>query len=121
MVRGYISLQITGTERIFLHPTLQSANQPPLQVIRRKQESKEQEHKPSQRCRREKEANPEDNENDRGNRQEEGAEVKKEPAQGNQQSAEYAGQRERQLISISSSIVGTSFLSFYLHFAMPAR
>ena len=85
MVRGYISLQITGTERIFLHPTLQSANQPPLQVIRRKQESKEQEHKPSQRCRREKEANPEDSDNDRGNRQEEGAEVKEEPAQGGQQ------------------------------------
>lgn len=55
-----------------------------LQAIRRKQESKEQEHEPAQRCRCEKEANPEDRNNDRGNRQEESAEVKEEPAQGRQ-------------------------------------
>ena len=56
-----------------------------LQAIRRKQESEEQEHKPAQWCRREKEADPEDRNNDRGNRQEESAEVKEEPAQGSQQ------------------------------------
>ena len=54
-------------------------------MIRRKQEGEEQEHEPTQRCWREKEADPEDRDNDRGNRQEEGAEVKEEPTQGSQQ------------------------------------
>ena len=89
-----------------------------MQTIRRKQESKEQEHKPAQRRWCEKEANPEDSDNDRGNRQEEGAEVKEEPARGGQQGEDKGkGNGAFNIIFI----VGISFLSFYLHFAMSAR
>ena len=51
--------------------TVQHSNQRAsyrLQAIRRKQESEEQEHEPAQRCRCEKEANPEDCDNNRSNR-----------------------------------------------------
>lgn len=89
-----------------------------LQAIRRKQESKEQEHEPAQRCRCEKEAYPEGSDNNRGNRQDEGAEVKEEPAQGSQQ-----GKDKGKGTAITFNIIfimETSFLSFYLHFTMSA-
>ena len=75
-----------------------------LQAIRRKQEGKEQEHEPAQRCWCEKEANSEDCDNNRGNRnrQEEGTKVKEEPAQGGQQ-GEDKGKGSGDYFSISSS------------------
>ena len=90
-----------------------------LQAIRRKQESKEQEHEPAQRCRCEKEADPEDCDNDRGNRQEEGAEVKEEPAQAVRRARTRA--KGAAITFNIIFIVETSFLSFYLYFTMPAR
>lgn len=50
--------------------------------MRRKQKNERQGHELVQRCWREKEANPEDCDNKRGNRQEEGADVKEESAKG---------------------------------------
>ena len=67
---------------------------------------------------REKEADPEDRDNDRGNRQEEGAEVKEEPTQGSQQGKDK-GKGSDDYFNIIFIVKPPSYLSTYILPCLP--